>query len=138
MAKNIADLVKLIEKKVKIAMEKEVSEVAKRTLQENVISEVYEQYTPTQYERTGGLYQDRNIEVKMENDSTLSVRSTREEDGRDIASIIEYGVGYSYPGLDERIGARPFHQVTKQELEEKGLAKKALESGLKKQGVNIK
>lgn len=138
MAKNMADLAKLIEKKISKALQNEVADTARKVLKENVITEVYDQYTPSQYDRTGGLYQDRNIEVIMENDNTLSVRSIREEDGRDIASIIEYGEGYSYPGLDERIGARPFHAETKRELEEKGLAKKALAEGLRKQGVNIK
>lgn len=137
-ARNMNELTKQIEKMIGRALQEDVSKVAERTLKENVITEVYDQYSPTQYERTGGLYQDSNIETKMESDNTLSVRSTRQEDGRDIASIIEYGEGYSYEGLDERIGARPFHEKTAEELMDKGLVKKALSDGLRKQGLDVK
>lgn len=137
--KNINELAKhLAKNQIKQALENDVAEQSRKTLKENVIDEVYDTYSPTQYERTGGLYQDRNIDTKMENDTTLSIRSTREENGRDIASVIEYGEGYSYEGLDERIGARPFHEETAKELADKGLAKKALAEGLRKQGLNVK
>ncbi|MNG09648.1 hypothetical protein D3C84_930740 [compost metagenome] len=135
--KSIADLAKHFNKnQLKKAMETDVAKVARNTLKEHVIEDVYEEYTPKTYDRTGGLYQDRNIETDMIDDNTLSVRSTRKEGNRDIAQIIEDGENYSYPGLDERIGARPFHAETAKELE-KGLAKKALKDGLKKQGIKV-
>jgi hypothetical protein len=135
--KSLSDLAKHLEKnQIKKALETEVKKVAERTLKENVITEVYDAYD-SEYQRTGGLLQDSNIESKMESDDTLSVRSIREENGRDIASIIETGKGYSYHGLDERIGERPFHAITAMELEYDGLAKKALKDGLKKQGIDV-
>ncbi|MED1863224.1 hypothetical protein P4V41_07130 [Fictibacillus nanhaiensis] len=136
-AKNMKELEALINKKIRQALETEVSKTARNSLKEHIVDDVYEAYTPQTYDRTGGLLQDRNIDTHMENDNTLSVRSTREEDGRDIASIIEYGKGYSYDGLDERIGARPFHEEVAKELAN-GLAKDALIKGLKKQGIEVK
>jgi hypothetical protein len=138
-AKNMAELAKLLEKKIKSAMENEVKEVARNTLKENVITEVYDAYTPKMYERSGGLYQDENIESEMVNDTTLSVRSTREEDGKDIAEVIETGEGYTYRGYGyDYEKPRPFHAETARELDEKGLAKKALKQGLNRQGIKTK
>jgi hypothetical protein len=136
-AKNFKELEALINKAIRKAMENEVSRTARNTLKEHVVEDVYDAYSPTQYDRTGGLLQDRNIDSHMVDDNTLSVRSTREEDGRDIASVIEYGKGYSFDGLDERIGARPFHEEAKKELAN-GLAKESLKRGLKKQGLDVK
>jgi hypothetical protein len=136
-AKNFKELEALINKKIRKAMEDEVAKQARNTLKEKVVETVYDAYTPQTYDRTGGLLQDRNIDTHMENDNTLSVRSTREEDGRDIAAVIEYGTGYSYDGLDERIGARPFHEEAAKELAN-GLAKESLKRGLKKQGIPVK
>lgn len=138
---GINDLINYLNTKViKNALENEVQEVARQTLKENVISEVYDKYTPTQYKRTGGLYQDENIESKMEDDNTLSVRSIRTDDGKDVAEIIESGVGYTWKKSNiykMQPYPRPFHEETKRELEEKGLAKKALADGLRKQGLNV-
>ncbi len=50
--------------------------------------------------------------------------------------------GYEYPAYypngDNFVQPRPFHAETARELEDKGLAKKALEKGLKMQGVDVK
>lgn len=138
MAKNYKELAALINKQINDAMKNEVSKVARNTLKENVVTEVYEEYTPTTYQRTGGLLQDENIETVMVDENTLSVRSTRHEGNRDIAEVIETGENYSYPGLDEIIGARPFHAETARELDEKGLAKKALVEGLNRQDLKTK
>lgn len=136
MAKNINELAKILEKKIAKSLQNEVAKQARKTLKEHVVTDVYDAYEST-YERTGGLLKDKNIETKMENENTLSVRSTRSENGRDIAYVIESGKNYSYPGLDEKIGERPFHRETAKELEEKGLAKKALAEGLRKQGLDV-
>jgi hypothetical protein len=136
-AKNFKELEALINKKIRLAMEEDLAKQARMTLKEHVVEDVYSKYEPSMYTRTGGLLQDRNIDSHMIDDNTLSVRSTREEDGRDIASVIEYGKGYSFDGLDERIGARPFHEEAKKELAN-GLAKESLKRGLKKQGLDVK
>lgn len=135
-AKNMNELVKLTNKKISKALSQDVERVARNTLKEHVVSDVYDAYGSS-YDRTGGLLQDRNIESEMENDNTLSIRSTRHKNGNDIAKIIETGIGYSYGGLDDIIGPRPFHEETYKELAN-GLAKKALAEGLRKQGINVK
>jgi hypothetical protein len=136
-AKNINDLVKLLNKKyINKALSTDVEKVARKTLKEHVVEDVYDAYD-SNYQRTGGLLQDRNIDSKMENDNTLSIRSTREENGRDIAYIIETGEGYNPSHLDDVIGERPFHEETYKELKN-GLAKKTLAEALKKQGLDIK
>ena len=134
-AKNMNELAKLLNKKISKSLSQDVERVARNTLKEHIVSDVYDPYDSS-YDRTGGLLQDRNIDSKMENDNTLSIRSTRHENGNDIAEIIETGVGYSYGGLDDIIGPRPFHEETYKELAN-GLAKKALADGLKKQGVDV-
>jgi hypothetical protein len=147
--KSIADLAKHLEKnQIKKALEDDVAKQARKTLKQKIKSEVYDVYPdPKVYNRTGGLLQDSNIDTTMENDNTLSIRSTRSENGRDIAEVIEYGHegskdGYEhpayYPGGDNFIQPRPFHAETARELDEKGLAKKALKDGLRKSGLNVK
>lgn len=135
-AKNTHELFKMLNKKIQKSLSSDVANTAKNTLKEHAVEDVYDAYDSS-YSRTGGLLQDRNIEVKLEDGNTLTVRSTRQENGRDIAQIIETGIGYSYDGLDEKIGARPFHEETLKDLEN-GLAKKALADGLRKQGLDIK
>jgi hypothetical protein len=140
--KSLKDLVNYVNKThIKNALENEVEEIARRTLKENVITEVYDRYNPSQYKRTGELYQDENIESKMEDDNTLSIRSVREENGKDISRIIEEGVGYDWEKSEiyqSQPYPRPFHAETRRELEEQGLVKKALVDGLKKQGIKVK
>lgn len=135
--KSIKELEVLLNKKINSALRNEVEKVARKTLKENVVTEVYDAYN-SQYQRTGELLQDRNIESKMEDENTLSIHSTRHEGSRDIAEVIEYGKGYNPAYLDEVIEERPFHAETAKELEEKGLAKKALADGLKRQGLDVK
>jgi hypothetical protein len=139
---NLKQLEKYINSQIKESMDTEVNETVRRRLKENVIEEAYDKYEPTQYERTGGLYQDRNIESDIVDTSEgveLSVRSTREEDGRDIAQIIESGKGYSWK--NSRIAksgqARPFHEKTHEDLERSGEHIEAMKRGLKQQGLDV-
>lgn len=139
---NISQLEAYLKSQIKETMNKEVNEVVRSTLKENVIEEVYDQFEPTQYERTGGLYQDRNIEsniIDTGDGVELSVRSIRKEDGRDIAKIIETGKGYSWKKsqIAQSEMQRPFHEVTQKEIEDKGLAKKAMKKGLRSRGLDV-
>lgn len=141
IAKNMKELEKLINKKIANGLQNEVANEARRVMKENVITEVYQKYSPTNYERTGGLYQDKNIETKLVDDNTLTVRNIREENGRDIANIIETGTGYDWERsriYNMQPYPRPFHAETARELDEKGLAKNALKKGLERQGLNVK
>lgn len=142
IAKNMKELEKLINKKINNALKNEVAKVARNTMKEQVIEEVYDRYKPKEYERTGGLYQDKNIKTTMEDDNTLTIENIRrdEDTGRLVAPIVEYGVGYEWE--DSKIYnmqpyPRPFVAKTAKELEEKGLAKKAMKDGLKRQGLDV-
>ena len=53
---------------------------------------------------------------------------------RDVGRVVETGKGYYSNALDERIGARPFIEVTREALE-KGEFKKAMIEGLAKRGI---
>jgi len=138
---SFEDLKKELNKKIKNVMSTSVSKVARQTLKEHIVTDVYEQYQPSEegYERTGGLLQDINIDTIMIDDNTLSVRSTRHDGLRDIGYIIEYGVGYDWQR--SRIAQmqpypRPFHENTYLEMS-KGSFEKALVSGLKAEGLYI-
>jgi hypothetical protein len=146
--KSIVDLAKHLEKnQIKKALKDDVAKQARKTLKEHIVEDVYNEYPdPKVYSRTGGLLQDSNIDTTMENDNTLSIRSTRSENGRDIAEVIEYGHegskdGYEYPAYypdgNNFVQPRPFHAETARELDEKGLAKKALADGLRKSGLKV-
>lgn len=142
VARNLKELAKMIEGNIKTAMKTSVSDVALDTLNKHVVEDVYSAYTPqgkNPYQRTYQLLED--MEAKMIDENTLMVRSTREEDGRDIAEVIESGTGYMWE--ESKIYAmqpfpRPFHAEAKKELEEQGLARDALIKGLQKQGFKVK
>jgi hypothetical protein len=145
--KSLAELEKYLTQKINDALENEVSHVARNTLKEHVIDDVYDKYEPTQYQRQGadgGLMDDKNIYAGLVDDGELVVRSTRvdEDDPRkDIASIVEFGTGYTWEKskiYHMQPFPRPFHAETAKELDEKGLAKNALEKGLNRQGIDTK
>jgi len=123
-------------------MQKEVSETSRQTMKEHLESDVYSQYSPTQYVRKysdGGLLDDSNIETKMIDNNTLRIENIRkdEDTGRMVDKIIEFGKGYWNNYLDELIGARPFIYNSFLELKS-GKAKEALIRGLKRQGIDCK
>lgn len=107
---------------------------------------VYSTYTPYNlkgtdyhYHRTYELKNPENIDTTMVDDNTLAVRSTRSENDRDIAAVIETGSGYDWGknsgyvrDLDSEIGKREFHKETGIELERSGRHVKALKKGLEK------
>jgi hypothetical protein len=136
---SLDDLAIFLTEKINNALRTEVADESRSVMQEHVMSDVYAKYEPSQYVRTGELYQD--IQTQMVDDNTLSIENTRrdEETGRLIAPIIESGVGYTWK--DSRIYAmqpfpRPFVENTAKDLEN-GKAKQALAMGLKRQGLNI-
>jgi hypothetical protein len=136
---SLKDLEKYLNEKIKKSLANEVSNVARETMSKHVITDVYDKYQPTEYERTGDLYKD--ISTTMKNENTLVVENVaRDEDsGRLIAPVVESGVGYEWE--DSRIYKmqpfeRPFVENTAKELES-GLAKQALAEGLRKQGLDV-
>ena len=141
---NLNQLEKYLNDKIRNALDTNVAETAKETMQMHIQRDVYATYTPystdmetPHYIRTGQLLQD--VEHSMINDNTLEIKDTRNENGRDIVEVIEEGKGYEWGyrrDLDEEIGARPFVENTAIDLE-KGLAKEALKQGLKRQGLIV-
>ena len=134
--KSSKDLEKYLKKVINNAQKKFVAPVARQKMKDRIVDDAYSAYTPEVYERTGELLNDKNIETVLVADGTLSVKSTRHDGERDVAEVIETGKGYSYAGLDEKIGARPFTERTAQDLAD-GDFEKSLKEGLKSQGLDV-
>jgi hypothetical protein len=133
------ELEKFLNQKINKALAKEVADVARDTMSDHVVSDVYEKYEPTQYQRSGDLYKD--VKTTMINENTLEVENTArdEESGRLIAPVVESGVGYEWESsriYNMQPFPRPFVENTAKELEN-GLAKEAMKIGLKKQGLDV-
>jgi hypothetical protein len=137
--KSFADLEKYLNQKIKKSLSNEVADVARDTMSKHVMSDVYQAYEPTQYQRTGDLYKD--ISTTMKNDNTLEIENVArdEESGRLIAPVVESGEGYEWKKsriYQMQPFPRPFVENTAKELES-GLAKQALVDGLRKQGLDV-
>lgn len=139
---NFADLEKSLNNSIKSALYNEVNEAVRQTLKENVQTEVYDKYTPqgnNPYERTGGLLEDKNIESTFLGNE-LIVRSIRNENGRDIAEVIESGEGYTWTNstiYNMQPFPRPFHATTAQELQSTQAHVLAMARGLRRQGIKV-
>lgn len=107
-------------------LETSVADVAKSTGEKHVQADVYDAYQSS-YERTNKLKE--SWETELISNDTLQMTNTRTDGDRYIPEIIEYGHGYYSQELDERIGARPFIENTRSELEA-GVAKQAVIQGL--------
>jgi hypothetical protein len=162
--KNLKDLEKFLNQKIKKAMENEVAEKVRDIQQEKIDEEVYDVYNvvggshqePYVYERRcdqGGLRDRRNMvaDVKESNNGVeLSVENiTKAKDQSDInlVGLIEYGddsqYGY-YEYKTNRDGTswqyrqpRPFLQETRNHLSKTGEHVEALKKGLKRQGIDV-
>ncbi len=147
---NWSQLEKYLNEKISSALQDDVANEVVEVMTEDggiIDKEVYDKYTPYNlagtdyyYHRTYRLKDKSNFEKLMLDKNTLSIRSTRTEDGRDIASVIEYGKGYTWGikrDLNEEIGARPFHEKTKEELLRSGRHVESLKRGLIKRGLEV-
>jgi hypothetical protein len=137
--KSFAELEKYLNQQIKKSLSNEVADVARDTMSKHVMSDVYQAYEPTQYQRTGDLYKD--ISTTMKNDNTLEIENVArdEESGRLIAPVVESGEGYEWKKsriYQMQPFPRPFVENTAKELES-GLAKQALVDGLRKQGLDV-
>ncbi|MGV0165983.1 hypothetical protein ACUWGD_15270 [Bacillus velezensis] len=95
MAKNIKEIATLIEFAAKQAVQKQSStkNTMIKTGQEHVQSDVYDTYDPLVYERTS-LLKDSFV---IQNESNgISLDNTREDNGKDVATVVETGQGYTY------------------------------------------
>lgn len=130
---------------IDIAMQTEVFDAAKFAILMATKTEVYDKYTPTEYDRRmaskGGLA-DYNVMKKVSYNPVLHEieiqdRSTDDETGRLVAPVVESGKGYTWK--NSRIYAmqpfpRPFHKIAEHNLKVSGEFEKALSKGLKSMG----
>ena len=133
--KNIKQIENYIKNQISETLQDDVAKEVTQVMVEDggvIDREVYQQYTPKSYKRTYELKDPINVESKMINDLTLSLKNIRSDGDRYVAKIVETGIGYYTSELDEIIGARPFHEKTKEELEDNKRHVKAMREGLKK------
>lgn len=161
--KNLKELEKHLNQKIKKAMENEVAEKVRDVQQQKIDKEVYAAYNivdgshqePYKYERRrddGGLRDRRNmvatvtesngkIELSVEN-----VAEGKDQINIDLAGLIEYGAGrygyYQYPyNRDDTawqfMQPRPFIRETRNELASTNQHVEALKKGLQKQGIDV-
>ncbi|MCY8513847.1 hypothetical protein P8907_20000 [Bacillus atrophaeus] len=137
MAKNIKEIKALVELVAKQAIQKQsstVKQIMTKTGQEHVETDVYGVYEPLLYERTNEL---KTSFITNNEANGVSLDNIREDDGKDIVTVIETGEGYTYP---DEYGygygkPRPFMKKTAESLNDGRLiaaAKKDLKaSGIK-------
>ncbi|QMV48783.1 hypothetical protein Goe11_c00300 [Bacillus phage vB_BsuS-Goe11] len=136
MAKNIKEIKVMIEKAAIQSVHKSSSNVKKimvKTGQEHIDEDVYGAYDPLLYERTG---QVKDAFITTNESNGVSLDNIREDDGKDVATVIETGKGYAYPDSYEYgYGKpRPFMKNTAETLKD-GRLTEALKSDLKADGI---
>lgn len=71
-----------------------VKQIMVKTGQEHIDEDVYGAYDPLLYERTGKL---KDAFITTNESNGVSLDNIREDDGKDVATVIETGHGYTYP-----------------------------------------
>ena len=149
MEEEIAGFERRLDEAVRDTMENEAFGYARSCILAKVMTEVYDKYKPTEYERRydeGGLSDYRNIEIEERNYDAgggryeIGVRNLTEGiDGEGpIDTVIEEGVGYTWKG--SRIYAmqpypRPFYAPAEAMIEEGNYLERALGEGLERNGL---
>ncbi|KUP30254.1 hypothetical protein [Bacillus halotolerans] len=136
MAKTIKEIKLMIEKAAIQSIQKSssnVKQVMTKTGQDHVEEDVYSAYSPLLYERTGNL---KGAFITVNESSGVSLDNIREDDEKDVATVIETGQGYTYPDSYEYgYGKpRPFMKNTAETLKD-GRLTEALKSDLKADGI---
>ncbi|CAI6267934.1 hypothetical protein NRS6120_09985 [Bacillus subtilis] len=136
MAKNIKEIKAMVEQAAIQSIHKSSSNVKKimvKTGQEHIDEDVYGTYDPLLYERTG---QVKDAFITTNESNGVSLDNIREDDGKDVVTVIETGKGYTYPDSYEYgYGKpRPFMKNTAETLKD-GRLTEALKSDLKADGI---
>lgn len=134
---NLTDLAKYLDRLVQQSLATDVGNKVKQIMQEHVIEDVYDAYTPTGYERTGKL--TREIEVNKVRNG-VEITPTREEDNIYIPEVIESGQGYTWANSEiyRTKQKRPFVENTKEEIIKNSIHVKSLKNSLRKTGLDVK
>jgi len=131
---SITAMMAYAQSQVTNALHTDVSGDVRKIGQNHVQTDVYNAYHSkhsNSYERTGQLLEDE--EVFIVDDNTIELMNNRVDEytGRDVAQVIEQGYPYYTLELDLEIGARPFMENTREELE-KGALKASMKKALEK------
>ncbi|CAI6275948.1 hypothetical protein BSP4_07040 [Bacillus subtilis subsp. subtilis] len=97
VAKTIKDIKAMVEQAAIQSIHKSSSNVKQimvKTGQEHIDEDVYGAYDPLLYERTGKL---KDAFITTNESNGVSLDNIREDDGKDVATVIETGHGYTYP-----------------------------------------
>ncbi|WGE41010.1 hypothetical protein [Bacillus stercoris] len=136
MARNIKEIKIMIEQAAIQSIHKSSSNVKKimvKTGHERIDEDVYGAYNPLLYERTG---QVKDAFITTNESNGVSLDNIREDDGKDVATVIETGQGYTYPdSYGYGYGKpRPFMKNTAETLKD-GRITEALKKDLKTDGI---
>lgn len=141
---NLDDLFDDILDDVDEVLQFEVANEVKEVMQKHVDIDVYDTniYDPSMYQRTGKLREE--IDTTLIEQGTLMLSNTREEDGRNIAQVVETGEGYTFRPRKGHEWAttgwqpRPFTSETARDLETNEQHTDAMSKGLIAKGYDVK
>lgn len=142
-AKNMKELAALINKQIKQSLKDDVGKKVVEVAKEHVQTDVYNVYSPKEYERTGKL---KESFVVNETSDGIEIENTRKDGNRDIVEIIEHGhdesaQGYEYPVYypdgDNYIQERPFIENTRQQIKKENIHVNELKKSLNKNGFKV-
>jgi hypothetical protein len=135
--KSLKELLAYAEKQANSVLKKETAETVVRTMQDKIQEEIYDVYEPKVYERqgySGGLIDRDNIEVEVLGDNRISVENIRFDGDREVAEIVETGLGYQY-SFPYAGKPRPFTEATRVDLASSDKLKESMKQGLFKRGI---
>ena len=140
--KSLNQAMTYIRNVINTSLRTEVLDAVRKEEAKQVQSVVYDSYEPTEYERRDDMKKDVNI-IGTVNGTVLHVENITPPNSKgnpppttdkDLAKVIETGVGYDYFSP----GARPFTQATVDALSASGAHVQALKNGLVKAGIQVK
>ena len=140
--KSLNQAMTYIKNVINTSLRTEVLDAVRKEEAKQVQSVVYDSYQPTVYERRYDMGNEANI-VGMVYGTVLQVENITPPNSegnpppttdKDLAKVIETGVGYDYFSP----GARPFTQATVDALSASGAHVQALKNGLVKAGIQVK
>lgn len=140
MALSASQQIAIIKKKIEAAareiLENDVAPVVKEELI-NQGQQAYDDYSPNQYTRTGGLTNEDNIQIEVNDQNQLEVSFDYEtRDGYNIPSLVEFGAGYNWD--KGGVPARPIFGDAREELISQNKVTDAFKKGLKAKGIKTK
>lgn len=110
-----------------------VKETVIQAGERHVQSDVYDVYSPHVYQRTGELKKDWVSEPTAEG---IAIYNNREDQGKDIAKIVDTGQGYTF-SFEYSGKPRPFIENTVQELQNSSELTTALKEDLRAKGLDV-